>query len=457
MISIVDLKARCKANNIKGYSVINKKNKAEWERKCNGKKKPTTTKKPKKPTKKPKKPTNGARLTILRVTSKNKTEWELKCNTKKSEKKPTTTNKKKPTTIKKPKPNVGKIPSRKTSIKAKHTVKKKGGIFVNERSGKQIIKDVKWIRANGVKSDMAIATIMAASMSSSIDVSVKEATERFMSEVADIEVIHKKAMELFKNAVEQDVYFAYRTLVYIQFGTVDPKNMIIEEPTCPYDKEGVNFMISLLASEKCQCLCYTQYVISMSEQLGHTNVQECLMSGHINIVVTDPDSFKKINITTNRKYKGDDDTTRVSKQLVAVFDSGFRNNVKTRVITNDTSFREKYTKGVNLANVKIILRTSQIMSCRTVPNKSTDDPIFVSSRWQRVVSIIVMLNRRRRHLLGETINVVNAIYNTDMFNYLNDPYLTASKLHVLDKLFPKDKPDQYETKRICETSVHKMR
>ena len=59
MPTIVDLKALCKANNIKGYSAINKNNKAEWERKCGDvdNKKQTN----KKPTNK--KPTNKKTLT----------------------------------------------------------------------------------------------------------------------------------------------------------------------------------------------------------------------------------------------------------------------------------------------------------------------------------------------------------------------------------------------------------
>ena len=41
MPTIADLKAQCKTNHIKGYSVINKYNKAEWESKCNFENTPT--------------------------------------------------------------------------------------------------------------------------------------------------------------------------------------------------------------------------------------------------------------------------------------------------------------------------------------------------------------------------------------------------------------------------------
>jgi len=41
MPTIADIKAQCRTNHISGYSVINKNNKAEWERKCNVENTPT--------------------------------------------------------------------------------------------------------------------------------------------------------------------------------------------------------------------------------------------------------------------------------------------------------------------------------------------------------------------------------------------------------------------------------
>jgi len=76
-MTIVDLKARCKANNVKGYSAINSMNKAEWEEKCKFK----TKKSPNIVDLKARCKANNIKG-YSAINSTNKADWELKCKNK---------------------------------------------------------------------------------------------------------------------------------------------------------------------------------------------------------------------------------------------------------------------------------------------------------------------------------------------------------------------------------------
>jgi len=76
-MTIVDLKARCKANNVKGYSAINSMNKTEWEEKCKFK----TKKSPNIVDLKARCKANNVKG-YSAINSTNKTDWEEKCNVK---------------------------------------------------------------------------------------------------------------------------------------------------------------------------------------------------------------------------------------------------------------------------------------------------------------------------------------------------------------------------------------
>lgn len=68
----------------------------------------------------------------------------------------------------------------------------------------------------------------------------------------------------------QSVYFGLRVLYYLMFG--DPLN---PSPIhqCPYALMAKNFILSLLYTGRCVCLCYTNYVVSAAEECEDVNIR----------------------------------------------------------------------------------------------------------------------------------------------------------------------------------------
>lgn len=118
---------------------------------------------------------------------------------------------------------------------------------------------------------------------------------RWLKEVhGPLAQIDRQAKELYSNPTHQSIYFIIRVLYYLVFGLYrdsDIAQMTDEdwgkvEQQCPYDIAGKNFMIALIESRRCLCVCYNSYMMAAAQEFGYYQIQPCTYSythlwGHV--------------------------------------------------------------------------------------------------------------------------------------------------------------------------------
>ena len=308
-----------------------------------------------------------------------------------------------------------------------------------KREYTQLERDVKWVRAQGVKSNTALVDILAASRSNTYEITLEDCTNRFLEETRIIQTIHDKSMSLFSSPVEQDTYFAYHTLFYLQFGTTaeEARGEMIGEPTCPYGDDAYNFMITLMKSGKCLCACYTGYVLAMSEQFGHDNVERCTPKRHTNIAVTDPREQSTIDTSSYNSYWVIPEESYIypTRSIYALIDAGFENNFYTWIDTVDPNFERKYTVGIHHVNYYITLHDQ--VTCEK-------GGYFIHSPWKNISVQASRLARRKSHPYKDAVLLLNAVYGNYFsgLSDLHDYYVELPLLREADFWYDNDKAEE---------------
>jgi hypothetical protein len=109
---------------------------------------------------------------------------------------------------------------------------------------------------------------------------VMEAAARWKKEVdGPVQaVLDEVAEEEYKDEEEQAGVFVLKLLSNLLFG---PHATTAEHDlACPYFEGAPNFILSLMKTNKCSCLCYTSYVVAAAQEVQMPQVKYCGMEGH---------------------------------------------------------------------------------------------------------------------------------------------------------------------------------
>ena len=287
------------------------------------------------------------------------------------------------------------------------------------------LKDaVRWMKSKGIKSKIAMFSILNACGSKTFKVSFKRAAMRWLHETKTLEKIHARAMKQ-KSRVEQDTHFALHTLYYLQFGRLAWSKVLNDtiQPTCPYADLATNFILTLTETNKCLCSCYTQYVLAASEEFEHSLVVSCSSPGHINIIVVCPDQRKKCSVAkTECKIElipfrkkttvclGPAEYTKPT--IYTMLDSGFRDNwyINVKTVVPEDEFRDMYT--TDTRQVALVITTEQEIGCAQM--------YLTLNRWTVLDSIWNAIGTREtksQARYDRDIKIINTIFRQN-FNSL---------------------------------------
>lgn len=286
---------------------------------------------------------------------------------------------------------------------------------------KQIKLAVKWMRSQGVKSKLAMFNILDACSSKSFSIDLVSATQRWLKEKEILKSIHLKAQK-FVLPHQKATFFALNSLYYLQFGHKsweENAEILTEfEPSCPYTPDAKNFIITLVETNQCLCLCYTNYVVAAGEEFGYEKlIYSCHMPGHINIVIVYPDSqnpqsityeecksekhfflnFQELNICIDGKK-----IKQANRYIYCELDSGFKNNWYMNIKTTETKqkFQDLYIEQKN-----VFIQTQKKIVC----NEN-----FYPSPWNVITSVFRRIAvRKDKNRLQEDLDKIIAIWGTN--------------------------------------------
>jgi hypothetical protein len=159
---------------------------------------------------------------------------------------------------------------------------------------------LEWMRKKGIKSKIASLNILTACTSKTYDITVADASMRWIQEIEVMKSINKKVNKFAKSEERhvKGAFFALCVLHYLVFGIhFDNHEKTGEiDASCPYGDDAKNFIITLVKSNKCLCRCYTQYVLAACEEFDY---DDCVVAqyflGHVNIAVIFPEHYMTIN------------------------------------------------------------------------------------------------------------------------------------------------------------------
>ena len=280
--------------------------------------------------------------------------------------------------------------------KLKHkAVSKKKQSREQKASAKEFERATAWLRSQGIKSKLAIFSILMACTSKTFKVSLQEAADRWLQEVSVLRKIDQRARKFKGSDVQQTCFFALHTLFYLQFGRFGwSRNKTGSiEPQCPYADDAKNFILTLVQTNRCLCLCYTNYVLAAAEEFGYFLVKRCSMNEHVNIAVVYPPEQgsvvansdcmvellvldKPVNLCVK--------PTVFSYKIYSILDSGFRDNWYIDVDTVERKFRTLYRK----RDMNLKVTKHKVLQCGS-------GGAFTGSIWDTLVAVFNQISTRR--------------------------------------------------------------
>jgi hypothetical protein len=116
-----------------------------------------------------------------------------------------------------------------------------------------------------------------------------------------LHILKQKAKSLFPtNTLNETIYFIIHVMHFFNFGQIQSYSGQSGEACCRYEKDANNFIKSQLTDRKCNCACFTSYVMSVAEEFGYTNlVKFCLETGHGSIVIIDDTKYQDFVLTSD--------------------------------------------------------------------------------------------------------------------------------------------------------------
>lgn len=196
-----------------------------------------------------------------------------------------------------------------------------------------------------IKSSTAIYNILRVVRTG--EFTLNEVANRWQEEKSTVlQLIAAEARAKYpESKVHQNVQFAVNTLLYLQFGVKlwDPDQLrpTIPEVACPYTKGAFNFMYTLLKTNQCLCLCYTDYVLAAAQEYGFELIFPCPQPGHVNLAIAYPPSEWKPKRLRPQECSSSEygslcleqKSLRIPK-LHTLLDAGYADNTKMLVQTH---------------------------------------------------------------------------------------------------------------------------
>lgn len=286
----------------------------------------------------------------------------------------------------------------------------------------EIDKSIKYMKKIGIKSKLAMYYILMACKSESkigleykgltdslesyyygYKRSLKTISNRWLEEVSKMGENDRDAKKYILKK-EQNTYFALSVLYDLQYERGGDKNEMTSK--CPYTPMAKNFIQTIIETNKCLCLCYTNYVLAAAEEYGYKLIKGLLMSSHIYLgIIDDEIILKKEN--DNEEYKitpllsnfPSNLNIKITNEgsiptLYCTFDSGFRKNSYIDIVTTEkkVNFQKKYTK--NFPAIRIIdIENDRRLNIKTqfFVNKKYED-----GDWGIITSLLYSIPKKER-------------------------------------------------------------
>lgn len=300
-------------------------------------------------------------------------------------------------------------------------------------SCQQVKTATAWVRSQGVKSKLAIFSILMACSSNTFKVSLEEATQRWKQEVSVLGQIDKRARAMSNDLVHQNCFFALHVLFYLQFGRFawEPNKTFSIEPECPYADDAKNFILTLVKTNRCLCLCYTNYVLAAAEELGYSLVKRCSLPGHVNIAVVFPESQGAVvtdDCQLDLLVPNELDLCFMPKilsyKIYTIIDAGFKDNWYIDIETVEKKFSSLYKmKGMNLVVEK---KTDIVCNDRPLPG----------TEWDTLTAVLAQIAVRRDKQMGRfafDAKVINAVWGMPVERLKALRRLKLARLEALHK------------------------
>ena len=219
------------------------------------------------------------------------------------------------------------------------------------------------MKSRGIKSKIAMFYILCSCSSNTFsNITLEIATNRWIKEKKILKKIDKKASHIKGLSIEEkSTYFALGVLYYLQFEKLFWKEKELnfeylkqQNQSCPYTDDAKNFILSLVKTNKCLCLCYTNYVLAAGEEYDYNLIRGCTSNGHIKIAVVYHDKYQKTNYNKNNiKYTASsfnidiqiypkiENLNSKNSIIYTTLDSGFRNNNYILIDYNSSTINNK--------------------------------------------------------------------------------------------------------------------
>lgn len=240
------------------------------------------------------------------------------------------------------------------------------------------------IKDAGIRSKTAAFWIAEAAGSKTYPVSLDQAVQRWLQEVNGplAEIDRQAKANYSEDPTTQAMFFGIRTMYYLMFGiyTEDQVERLQYQRRsinlqCPYTDYARNFMLTLITTGRCLCLCYTNYLLAAAEEFGYTQIYghhdfetELEGSGHIFPIIVD---------STKRPDGGD--------RIVISIEAGFQNNNYLLLRFYDHPDSENYLKLENVLQ-KLYFINIEVMD----PEKKVflENLYLQNSQWYQLISAL---------------------------------------------------------------------
>jgi hypothetical protein len=283
---------------------------------------------------------------------------------------------------------------------------------------------VKYLQNMGIKSKLAIYTIIgacASEQSYKYDRSLKSIGKQWLEEVRKAEVVYNECLQ-FLTKEQQNFYFALKILYLLEFKDTT-------ENACPYAIGAKNFIIMLLETKKCLCLCYTFYVVALAEEFGLHLIRACPMALHIYVYIVKENGntkkklllgkLKNVKIFPKKGQKVSVLTKELKERLnlecripdfFGKIDSGFTDNDHIKVKTDAATMKSVIAPYFPEGLVKNDLSSSNCTTMSVDDNNNDADWTIVLSHLRELMYKKTMNLSRFSYFL----DCINAVYAIDL-------------------------------------------
>jgi hypothetical protein len=324
---------------------------------------------------------------------------------------------------------------------------------MDEVSCDDIANSVKYMKKRKIKSNLAMFYILMACKTESskygYEKKLKSISTRWLDEVKKMEEIER--LNDFESKIDRNVYFATNVLFNLQFEKGNNINK------CPYTDKAKNFIQTILETNQCLCLCYTNYVLAAAQEFDYDLIYGCNVHGHIYIVIIDDSKkYKEETMTKEVKLWGDitfDMSIKVDDKFFfpkihTSLESGYYSNNKIIVETTLVRNFDKYiVDKKNFFNVhkhgKSEYGKEKICKLINVDKNFKDDEWSIIAGIVHELPIKEKINRERYEYF---IDVINELWG-DFFSELKTLY----GLSVERKNLKKKKEKEKNTEKIINS------